>query len=80
MFVGIRKAKSTPKTLESSLALALVFSFMFTEYQVHGAIIGDGSVDSTFEINSSTPNGPALSDSDYFGSSVASLEILTRMG
>jgi Ca2+-binding RTX toxin-like protein len=33
----------------------------------------DGSVKQTVEINSSTPNGPVLSDYDYFGSSVASL-------
>ena len=33
----------------------------------------DGSVKQTVEINSSTPNGPVLSDFDRFGSSVASL-------
>ena len=33
----------------------------------------DGTVDSTVEINSSTANGPTLSNSDYFGISVASI-------
>jgi len=33
----------------------------------------DGSVDSTVEINSSTLNGPTLANSDYFGTSVASI-------
>ena len=33
----------------------------------------DGSVDSTVEINSSTVNGPTLTDSDYFGTSVANI-------
>ena len=33
----------------------------------------DGSVDSTVEINDSTTNGPTLSNSDYFGESVANI-------
>ncbi len=33
----------------------------------------DGSVDTTVEINSSTANGPVLSDLDYFGNSVANI-------
>ena len=33
----------------------------------------DGTVDSTVEINDSTTNGPTLSNSDYFGVSVASI-------
>ena len=34
---------------------------------------GNGSVDSTVEINSSTANGPTLSNNDYFGTSVAAI-------
>ena len=33
----------------------------------------DGSVDSTVEINSSTTNGPTLSNNDYFGFSILSI-------
>ena len=33
----------------------------------------DGSVDSTVEINSSTTNGPLLSDTDRFGQSIANI-------
>jgi hypothetical protein len=33
----------------------------------------DGSVDSTVEINGSTPNGPTLADSDFFGSSIENI-------
>ena len=33
----------------------------------------DGSVDSTVEINSSTVNGPTLTNDDYFGASVANI-------
>jgi len=40
----------------------------------------DGSIDSTVEINSSTANGPALDDADYFGWSVADLGDLNNDG
>jgi len=40
----------------------------------------DGTVDSTVEINSSTPNGPDLSDVDRFGVSVASIGDLDNNG
>ena len=33
----------------------------------------DGSIDSTVEINDSTPNGPDISDADLFGSSIATI-------
>jgi hypothetical protein len=40
----------------------------------------DGSIDSTVEINSSTTNGPTLSDSDYYGKSVANIGDLNGDG
>jgi len=40
----------------------------------------DGSVDSTVEINSSTPDGPVLSDGDRFGTSVANIGDLDGNG
>ena len=40
----------------------------------------DGSIDSTVEINSSTTNGPTLSDEDYFGSSIANIGDLDGNG
>ena len=40
----------------------------------------NGSVKSTVEINSTTTNGPSLSDKDYFGSSVTSIGDLDRDG
>ncbi|NWJ20094.1 FG-GAP repeat protein, partial [Marine Group I thaumarchaeote] len=40
----------------------------------------DGSVDSTVEINDSTTNGPVLTNSDYFGSSVANIGDLNGDG
>jgi len=40
----------------------------------------DGSIDSTVEINDATTNGPVLSDSDRYGSSVASLGDLNSDG
>jgi hypothetical protein len=40
----------------------------------------DGSVDSTVEINSSTTNGPTLSDSDWFGYGVANTGDLDNDG
>ncbi|NWJ29052.1 FG-GAP repeat protein, partial [Marine Group I thaumarchaeote] len=40
----------------------------------------DGSVDSTVEINSSTDNGPTLTNSDYFGFSVANIGDLNGDG
>jgi hypothetical protein len=40
----------------------------------------DGSVDSTVEINSSTTNGPTLSNNDFFGGSVANIGDLNDDG
>ena len=40
----------------------------------------DGSVDSTVEINDDTTNGPVLSDSDYFGYSIANIGDLNNDG
>ena len=40
----------------------------------------DGSVDSTVEINSSTTNGPTLSNSDFFGRSIANIGDLNSDG
>ena len=40
----------------------------------------DGTVKGTVEINSSTTNGPTLSDSDYFGASVAGIDDLDGDG
>jgi hypothetical protein len=40
----------------------------------------DGSVDSTVEINSSTTNGPALTDSDQYGAYVTNLGDLNKDG
>ena len=40
----------------------------------------DGSVRSTVEINSTTPNGPTLSDNDNFGASVAGIGDLDNDG
>ena len=40
----------------------------------------DGSVKSTVEINDDTANGPSLSDTDFFGTFVASLGDLNRDG
>ncbi len=40
----------------------------------------DGSIDSTVEINSSTTNGPVLSNGDRFGSSVANIGDLNNDG
>ena len=37
------------------------------------AFAADGDVTSTVGINSSTANGPSLSNSDYFGISVANI-------
>ena len=37
------------------------------------ASAADGDVKSTVEINSSTTNGPTLTNSDYFGYSVANI-------
>ena len=40
----------------------------------------DGSIDSTVQINEATPNGPTLSDNNYYGSSVAKLGDLNSDG
>jgi hypothetical protein len=40
----------------------------------------DGSVDSTTEINSSTPNGPTLTDSDEYGRGLANLGDINKDG
>ncbi len=40
----------------------------------------DGSIDSTVEINDSTTNGPNLSDSDYYGSSITNIGDLNGDG
>ena len=40
----------------------------------------DGSIDSTVEINDSTTNGPTLSNSDHFGSSIANIGDLDGNG
>ncbi len=40
----------------------------------------DGSVDQTIEINSSTPNGPDLSNGDEFGTSIANIGDLNGDG
>jgi len=40
----------------------------------------DGSIDSTVEINSSTTNGPVLTDLDQFGESVANIGDLNNDG
>ena len=39
----------------------------------HDTFAADGDVASTVEINSSTANGPSLSNADYFGESVATI-------
>ena len=40
----------------------------------------DGSIDSTVEINSSTTNGPTLSNDEYYGGSVANIDDLNGDG
>ena len=78
MYMGVKKAKAKSKVFKASFSLAA--AFMSVGYQAYAGKFGDGSVDSTVEINSSTLDGPVLADNDRFGTSVASIGDLNGDG
>ncbi|XLQ19966.1 MAG: hypothetical protein ACKUBY_05280 [Candidatus Moraniibacteriota bacterium] len=59
------------------LSVAFIATLFYTQTTL---AVGDGSIDSTVEINDLTTNGPVLLDSDYYGVTVAGIGDLNNDG
>jgi hypothetical protein len=66
--------------IKKSLFILILLNFSL--FFFHGVVnaVGDGSIESTIEINDLTVNGPVLADSDYYGHAITNIGDLNGDG